>query len=371
MDCRKCKKPLEADWPFCPYCGACQTPKPKSVKVRGNGSGSIYKRGKKYEARITTYIETIKTENGIKKKQHRKSLGTYSTKLEAQAAISAWYDNPVRNKAITFQALYEAWLPAYEPRVGKTTIDGHKAAYAYCKPLYGMKFNEIITADWQACIDACPKGKRTKENIKALATALYKYAIANDYASKSYAPYIYCGNDTEGKREPITTNELEKIRQAIGKVDYCDYIYCLCYLGFRPNEMLALKKTAYDQEHDCLIGGFKTEAGTDRVVTVSPKIKSILLKQLQGDSEYLFPRKDGSLMDDEHFRKYCFNPAMEALGIVGRVPYSCRHTYANLLKNVPGSDTDKAALMGHAHADMTKAYQSPDYESLKAITDRI
>lgn len=41
------------------------------------------------------------------------------------------------------------------------------------------------------------------------------------------------------------------------------------------------------------------------------------------------------------------------------------------MKNVAGSDTDKAALMGHADASMTKYYQSADYESLKAITDAI
>ena len=40
-----------------------------------------------------------------------------------------------------------------------------------------------------------------------------------------------------------------------------------------------------------------------------------------------------------------------------------------LLKNVKGSDTDKAALIGHSDASMTKYYQSADYESLRAIID--
>ena len=62
---------------------------------------------------------------------------------------------------------------------------------------------------------------------------------------------------------------------------------------------------------------------------------------------------------------------MDALGITDRVPYSCRHTFANLLKNVKGSDTDKAALIGHSDASMTKYYQSPDYDSLRAIIDSL
>ena len=77
------------------------------------------------------------------------------------------------------------------------------------------------------------------------------------------------------------------------------------------------------------------------------------------------------MMTEAVFRNDIFRPLMERLGIQGRTPYSCRHTFSNLMKNVPGSDTDKAALMGHANASMTKYYQSPDYESLKRITDLI
>ena len=76
-------------------------------------------------------------------------------------------------------------------------------------------------------------------------------------------------------------------------------------------------------------------------------------------------------MNDKMFRDVAFNPLMEAIGIKGRVPYSCRHTFANLMKNVKGSDTDKAALIGHADASMTKYYQSPDYDSLRNITDNL
>lgn len=136
--------------------------------------------------------------------------------------------------------------------------------------------------------------------------------------------------------------------------------------------MLSLKKTVYDPDHHCLVGGFKTEAGTDRIVTISPKIEPIIIRLVnQQGSDYIFPRKDGTLMDDEYFRKHCFVPLMRQLNITGKVPYSCRHTFANLLKKVTGSDTDKAALIGHADASMTKYYQSADYASLKAITDSI
>ena len=76
-------------------------------------------------------------------------------------------------------------------------------------------------------------------------------------------------------------------------------------------------------------------------------------------------------MTPDYFRNYCFAPCMEELKITNHVPYSARHTFSNLLKNVVGSDTDKAALMGHKDASMTKQYQSADIQSLKDITDNL
>lgn len=41
------------------------------------------------------------------------------------------------------------------------------------------------------------------------------------------------------------------------------------------------------------------------------------------------------------------------------------------MKAVTGSGTDKAALMGHSDASMTKYYQSADLNSLLCITNNI
>lgn len=117
--------------------------------------------------------------------------------------------------------------------------------------------------------------------------------------------------------------------------------------------------------------GSKTEAGKDRIITISPKLKEIIEEQMNTPGPWLFPRlSDGQQMKVNYFAEK-FKVLTEKLGIQDRVPYSCRHTFANLLKAVQGSDTDKAALMGHANASMTKYYQEPDYESLRSITDRI
>jgi integrase len=54
------------------------------------------------------------------------------------------------------------------------------------------------------------------------------------------------------------------------------------------------------------------------------------------------------------------------------VPYSCRHTFANLLKNVEGADKDKASLIGHTdYAFTQQRYQSAELENLLGIVNKI
>ena len=56
---------------------------------------------------------------------------------------------------------------------------------------------------------------------------------------------------------------------------------------------------------------------------------------------------------------------------ISYVPYSCRHTFSNMLANVAGADKDKAALIGHEDYTTTKKmYQSAEIENLLRITNQ-
>jgi integrase len=375
MTCRKCKKEIPDESAFCLHCGSEQAVKTYR-RTRSNGMGTAYKRGKTWTASVVVAWREEEPQDG---KEHllpiKRTKGGFKTKKDAleYCAVLRGLPAKTKNAGITFAKLYEQWKPYYEPRISASTMKCHVSAYKWFKPIWYYAFSDICAADLQNCIEACTVGKRTKENMKSLAMGLYKYAGANKIVEHNYAQYIYCGNDEQATRPPFTADEIEKIRQAIGKAPCAEYVYCMIYTGFRPNEMLSLTVDAYDAAHKTLTGGFKTEAGRNRTVTLSPKVEPIIAQLTKGKmpSAYIFPRKDGKRMSDKYFRDEYFYPLMAALGIKDRVPYSCRHTFANLMKNVQGSDTDKAALIGHADASMTKYYQSPDYESLRAITDKI
>ena len=363
--CIRCHREM-GETPFCPHCGARQERSPKGKRTRANGTGTAYKRGQTWTARIT--IGFYQDEDGNLHQKY-KTRGGFRTKKEALEYCQALYHPTKRDSNMIFRDVYLAMERQHAERVGDSTMKGYKAAFAWYKPLHFVRLSLIKADDLQQCIDKCPRGKRVKEDMRTVAGLVYKYAISNDIVGKNYAAHLYTGRDAKGTTPPFTAGEVERIRQAVGVIPYADYVYCMIYTGFRPAELFALKKTSY--QDGILTGGGKTKAGTDRKVPVSPKIRGIIDSLSDTPGEYLFPAEDGKRMGVDHFRRVCFAHLMDALGITDRRPYSCRHTFANLLKNVNGSDTDKAALMGHADASMTKYYQAEEMDKLQAMVDRI
>lgn len=260
-------------------------------------------------------------------------------------------------------------------------MNGHRAALAYFKDLWGAPFASLSADDLQDCIDACPKGRRTQENMKSLGKRLYEYAIGRDIVDRDYASYVYISKEGNKPRPALKPEHVEQIRKQIGKYPFAEYVYCLCYLGHRPNEMLQLTKDAYRKDGDIeyLVGGFKTAAGTDRAVTIAPQIAPIIHNLVSAPGAYIFPGPDGEMIDDEYFREKIFYPLLAHLGIqelptkenpATYVPYSCRHFFANLLKDAAGADKDKAALIGHSDYETTvRIYQSEDLKSMQKITN--
>lgn len=377
MQCIKCKKPIPDGAAFCPTCGAKQAPSERTqkTKARGNGQGSVYKRGKSWQAEYTCGWK-----DGIRIKIRKSG---FKTKTEALAYIPILAEeakgNRAKTKPVSFKQLYDDFIPYYTPRVGATTLKTMKSAANWFSDIYSVLITELTIDDLQDCLDSCPRGKSTRENMKYLATQMYKYAEARLMVSKNIAAFLYC-DGVEATRPAFTAAEIDKIKNAIGSEYGADYVYCLIYTGFRPNEMLNLTRFNYNPESRILTGGFKTEAGTNRPVPVSPKILPIIERLYAKADPWLFTDQNGNKLNDATFRLNIFYPLLAKLGIqpipdqdhpARLVPYSCRHTFANFLKTATGPDKDKAALMGHTDIGMTKKYQSADLDTLRDIIHSI
>ena len=345
-------------------------------RTRPNGAGSAYKRGKTWTARVVVGWKCAEDGHAI---PNYKTKGGFRTKRDALAYCETLKNAPRTVRKLTMQEIYDLWLPAHEGRVGRSTMNCYRAAWKYYLPIHHMPFADIDLDDLQECVDDCPCGKRTKENMRALAGLLCKYAIPRHQTDLNYGEYIHTGNDEKGTHPAFSHEQIELIHDQIGVTPHAEDVYTLIYTGFRPSELFSLKKSDY--RDSILYGGIKTEAGKNRAVPVSRRIIHIIEDKLFGNSEYLFPKDDGTKMSAKYFRDNYFYPVLAAAGIqpiptpdhpAYYVPYSCRHTFANLLKNAPGSDKDKAGLMGHEEYKTTqRLYQSAEIEAFKSIVNSL
>lgn len=359
-----------------------ETDRRQRPRTRGNGTGTAIRRGKTWTAVVI--VDWKESEDGTHLVPVRRTRGGFSCRRDALNYCPQLYTEAeqARSARVSLRALYEAWASSYASRVSSSTMDSYKYAYAHFKPLHREYVDSITAADLQRCMDACTAGKRTHENMKCVAGLLWQYAVDAGYVEKDITAGLYIGRHTTTQREPLTEREVAVIRSAIGSVRYAEYVYCLCYLGFRPGEFLSLRKDHFRTYEgiDVLVNGSKTEAGRDRVVIIPPQILDLVRARLfVPGTELLFPQyqfnrsgtalKGFKPMHHAYFRENVFKPMMASLGIAeGKVPYSARHTYSDKLKRAEGDDKTKAGLMGHTDYAFTKShYQSTDLDDLLAV----
>ena len=390
--CTKCKTETVPGAVFCHQCGKKLTTTKKSrTKSRGNGTGCAY-----YDPVHRYWVAQVVVDRRVPEDKTKQMIPVKKTKSgfrrreDALAYCAKLKDTKPAVPTVTLKEVFDDWDKWYEPRVDSSTMAGYRAAFRYYGSLYTKRITEITAGDLQKCMDDCPKGKRTHQNMKVVAGLVWKYARDQHIVSQIESENLYTGKGKSKKREALTDIEQEKIRKAIGSERYAEYIYCLIYLGYRPGEMLELRK---DQviEHKgrlFLIEGKKTEAGRGRAVPVHQKINDIIRDRLfvPGTDlifpQYVFTRqkkdRDPQLiefkeMTDNYFREMVFKPMMARLGIAeGKVPYGARHTFSNKLKAAEGDERDKAALIGHSDYTFTQTkYQSTDLDELAAVMDSI
>lgn len=370
----KCGYELQEGWIVCPVCGR-KTSRPR--KKRGNGQGTITKMPNgMYKLQVTMGYHL--DDDG---KLHRITrTRNYAKRSDAVAGVEELKKAPERKKAVTFREIYDAMMEKH--RAGKDTINCYRAAFKYLCTIADMPISDIDVDDFQECIDECPHGKRTKENMRAVIGLTYKYGIPRNVIPNNLnlGPFLKVDGDTAAHRESFTEEQIEKIKKACGVVPQAEIILIMCYLGFRPSEFLNIRVEDIDLDNKYVIGGAKTEAGKDRTVTISPTILPLI--------QFLMPKEGYFIGGEEkplrlqYFTEEWFYPVLDDIGIENPVveisggkkrrkytPHSCRHTFATMMKRITGNSKDKLELIGHTSDEMLRYYQDVAIEDLKKITD--
>lgn len=401
MQCIKCGAVLPDGSLYCNICGKKQAQAkrtPKGVKVRGNGQGSVYKQPNgKWRAVRTIGYEPIPGTDPPRKRRIVVTRSDFTRKIDALnylPILGTELDErdtkhgKKKKKAAdktetTLKALYDLWYPTHGR--DKSTMNCYASGFRVFREYWDTPMKELDIDDLQEAMDDCPNGRRTLENARAALGLVYKYGIPRGYvpANVSGEPNLSKFlriNATGGAHKPgLNTQELEAVRQQIGKTPYADYVYAHCYLGFRPSALLKLRVEDYNAQERAFVGGIKTAAGIGRTVTVSPKIQSIV-DGLIGDrttGAVFYDQATGGPLSIRRYREEFYN-VLAAAGVQEisppphrLTPHSCRHTFATMAKRIDAPTKDKLSLIGHTSERQLMDYQDVNYDDLRAITDKL
>ena len=145
---------------------------------------------------------------------------------------------------------------------------------------------------------------------------------------------------------------LQYSRKDIRDIYPVDTLLILIYTGMRPGELLKLENENIFLEDRYMIGGFKSEAGTNRIIPIHEDIYPLIKKRKEVGGAYFVKYKTDLPPTLREYRKYIFDPMMEKLKLE-HLPHDGRHTFSTIADNYLELEMKKR-VMGHAISDITQ-----------------
>ena len=342
MICKFCRKEIEDDSVFCRFCGRkCS----ESRHKRANGTGSVYKRGNSYTIRIREFA------NG---KTVDRTKGGFKTKKEAFLYAETLMKR--NDNKIGFKDLWERYK---ESEKYKQLADSRKQqreiAYKKLKSLESVKDVRLIEyGQLQDMIS--DKTHYVAKDMKMVLSNLFEFAMKYKYAETNPAALLDLPPLHEKERQIFSDEELQKIWNA--EDPFRDYVLIMCYTGLRPIELRMMTRSDIDLERRFVTAGRKTELSKVSRIAFPDVILPLMER---------FEQPDGTKCTFErHFKSF-----MDSLGISGKTPYSCRHTFVTNMSKLTDSIAVLKSAARHTNYQTTLRYTHLNYEEVSAVVNRL
>lgn len=340
-----------------------------------NGYGSVFKLSGKRRRPFAVRVTEGYTDEG---RQKYKYLSYHEKREQALLALAEYNKNPfdITKANTTFAKIYEEMMKEKYPngpsKKEHSNFFGYQASYRNAEILHDLKFVDIRKKDLQQVVDACKKSYGTKRKIKVLFNQMYKYAMQNDLVTKDYSNFVDLGkNDSSTNRKPFTDEEIKTLWDNAENDKCIKLILILIYSGMRPGELLEVKTANVKLEERYLRGGFKTEAGTNRLIPIHKSIHQFVEELVSNGHEFLVTNQKNKQMSYYNFYNDHFKRVMSQFEMTHK-PHDCRHTFATLMDNADANKLSIKRIMGHASKDITdKVYTHKDIEQLLKAIDLI
>ena len=319
-----------------------------------NGYGSIIKLPGKRRAPYGVRVTVEWADN----KQVRKYIGYYSTKSEAIRALAEYNANPydIDSKKITLLDVWERWKEEEYEEGSKSAQSAWRAGFSHCEPIKAMRIHDIKYVHLKDIMK--DKGPSTQAQIKGICSKLFKYAIKNEWTDKNPALHMSIKGKDEKKKpkKTFTEEEIQEIWDKVDEDEFYETLLILLYTGMRITEMLEIKQE--NVHGDYMIGGKKSDAGTDRIIPLHRKIRKFIKKRLDGN-KWLFHNEDGKPIDYQAYRSEFMKR------IDGHTIHETRHTFISRMHTAGVNEIIIKIISGHALPDITsKVYIHKEVEEL-------
>lgn len=369
MLCIKCKKDMPVNALYCPWCGRKQE-KSANTRRRGNGTGTVFRRGNTWTAQVTLYTVGVQTENGVKVRRKYRTKGGFATKKEAVMYLEALRSGEER-RCPTLLELYSQWEKTDMPKLSRDKQTAYRKARERLDGIIGRKIDSVTTAQLQFVVDENAASYYTARDMKTLLSHLYKKALPDQFVTQNLAQYIVLPDLGESEAEAYSEVEVAKMWAAYADGDtFVGYMLLMIYSGMMPGELLACRKDMIDLDKCEIYGcGKKTKTRKTQALAFSDRVRPVveeLVNTAQGD-------KLVSLRRDAWYDEY--HKTTVRIGVRDLPPYSCRHTTGTMAAESNLNAAIIQKVMRHAKITTSQRYihlgEATTHDALNTMADDV
>lgn len=351
----------------------------KHKRQRGNGTGTAYKRGKTWTARIVVAWEAAVSKSGKKyDKPIYRTKGGFRTKTEALEHIPALKDTygsdqVARPIVLTVEAakLKTMWEGYQTTRMYKKLGDNTKSAYRTAwnklEPIHDNDIRTLTIEEMQDVIDTKAATFDPAKDMQAVLSHCYKWAIMQNppLSTVNYAKMLTMPENEPKETVPFNQDETDKLWGGYGNGDMVAALALLMiYSGMMPGELMIAKKEMIDWNKQIITGaGLKTAYRKKTPIIIA----DFMVPVLHDICDYSDGDRICWLGRDDFYT--AFYDMMARYGCREELtPYSCRHSTATALALLGIQESIMMKIMRQKKINTTRRYIHIDIgESLEAI----
>ena len=298
------------------------------TKSRGNGQGSAYKRGNKWEACVTLRMVTP-SDPSKKPYPLKRRKGGFATKKEALEYCPILLAGGItpRSEAPRLSEYWEIYKSGEYKKLSSSKQTAYTIAWNRLRALHDVRVDAITIEILRSTVSSASTSYYTARDCRSLLSNLFKLAAADGFANRDLPSFIVLPELNEKERTPFSEKEQAALWKLYESGDKRAAIpLVMIYTGMMPGEALELRVENIDLEKQQILhSGIKTKVRKATPIVIADALVPVLQDLISSEpSGRLWKRnKDNWYLD--------YYAALEAAGCRKLTPYSCRHTTATAL----------------------------------------